>query len=67
MTNFIYKGDTSCHFSIIVNGQIKEFSLFKNHEYELPENDPFIKILIGRMLLKEIKVEKKSFKKFNLK
>ena len=59
MKKFIYKGSVSCHVSLLVNKEIKDFSLHQNEEYELPESEPFVKSLQAQGLLVEKIITKK--------
>ena len=51
MKKFIYTGYTSCHTSINIKGKPVDFSFHKDGEYELPENDRFVKSLVAQNLL----------------
>lgn len=51
MKKFIYTGSTPCHTSISIKGKSVDFSFYQNGEYELPENDKFVKSLEAQNLL----------------
>lgn len=52
MKKYIYTSDIPCHFSMRIENNVQELSLYKDQTYDFPEDHARVKRMVAQGLLK---------------